>query len=280
MRVLNLGAGVQSTTIYLMMIDGILPTCDYAIFADTGDEPKAVYEHVAFLESLNGPKIIRVTAGNLGDNLVNGINSTGQRFVSIPAFLSENDDGRNTGIGRRQCTKEFKVNPIESEIRKLCLSVPGRPLPKGVTVTQIFGLSFDEPGRVARVRGIYEGRKQWQCEFPLFDEFMTRGDCGSWLKKRLPGYDVPRSACVFCPYRSDAEWSDLKENDPASWDRAVEIDHAIRDATSACQRGLNSKQYLHRSCVSLDLVQLNPKPIDKQSKFGWSTMPCEGFCGN
>lgn len=279
MRVLNLGAGVQATTIYLMMIDGELPTCDVAIFADTGDEPEAVYRHLQMLEQLAGPKIIRVSAGNLGQNLIEGKNSTGQRFVSIPSFLSV--DGRgNSGIGRRQCTKEYKIEPIERHIRELCGSEKGRPLPKGTTVTQIFGLSFDEPGRVARVRGLYETRKQWKAEFPLFDEFMTRPDCVKWLQRRLPGYVVPRSACVFCPYRSDAEWVAMKEADPAAWDRAVEIDNAIRLETSACQRGMEAKQYLHRSCKPLEEVQFNPKPPSNQKMMDWSGMDCEGMCGN
>ena len=34
-NILNLGAGVQSTALYLMSIDGEVPKFDYAIFADT-----------------------------------------------------------------------------------------------------------------------------------------------------------------------------------------------------------------------------------------------------
>jgi hypothetical protein len=47
MRVVSLGAGVQSTTMALMAAHGELtPMPDAAIFADTGWEPKAVYEHL------------------------------------------------------------------------------------------------------------------------------------------------------------------------------------------------------------------------------------------
>lgn len=41
-RVLNLGAGTQSSVIYLMMCRGELPPADVAIFADTQWEPKEV----------------------------------------------------------------------------------------------------------------------------------------------------------------------------------------------------------------------------------------------
>lgn len=54
LRVLSLGAGVQSTTLALMAAHGeIGPMPDCAIFADTGWEPKAVYDHLAWLMSPN-----------------------------------------------------------------------------------------------------------------------------------------------------------------------------------------------------------------------------------
>lgn len=277
MRVLNLGAGVQSSTIYLMMIDGILPTCDLAIFADTGDEPQAVYDHVALLDRLGGPEIVRVSAGSLGDNLIRGVDSTGQRFVSIPTFLSHGGN-ENEGIGKRQCTKEYKLVPIEAEIRRKLGVKPGRRLPRGVIVTQVFGLSFDEPKRVARVKDRFRGRRSWQCEFPLFDDFMTRADCLAWLKNRLPNIHIPRSACVFCPFKTDAEWLALKSN-PDDWARAVEIDEAIRDKTSVCTRGMNATQYLHRSCKPLAEVEFKPAEPDRQKRMKWSQMDCEGMCG-
>jgi hypothetical protein len=44
LTVISLGAGVQSSTMALMAADGELPKPDCAIFADTGNEPKAVYD--------------------------------------------------------------------------------------------------------------------------------------------------------------------------------------------------------------------------------------------
>ena len=46
LRLLSLGAGVQSTTLLLMSLCGELPKLDAAIFADTGWEPARVYEHL------------------------------------------------------------------------------------------------------------------------------------------------------------------------------------------------------------------------------------------
>ncbi len=56
LRALSPCAGVQSTTMALMAAHGeIAPMPDCAIFADTGWEPKAVYEH---LESLASPSVL------------------------------------------------------------------------------------------------------------------------------------------------------------------------------------------------------------------------------
>lgn len=278
-RVLNLGAGVQSTAIFLMLADGELPAVDFAVFADVGDEPEFVYDHLRYLIGLNVMPVHICSQGRLGDDLICGQNSSGGRFVSIPAHLSADDNGQATAIGRRQCTAEYKIKPIEKKIRELVGATPGRPLPQGVTVTQVFGLSFDEPRRVDRVRTQFASRKQWAAEFPLFNDFVTRADCVRYLEKRLPDRQVPRSACVFCPYKSDDEWLLLRQTDPAGWQRAVEIDRAIRDKTSVCAQGMQSSQYLHRSCTPLELVQLNPSAPDRQKKMIWSDMDCEGMCG-
>lgn len=51
LKILSLGAGVQSTVLALMACDGSLPGLDGAIFADTGWEPPSVYEQVDRLEA-------------------------------------------------------------------------------------------------------------------------------------------------------------------------------------------------------------------------------------
>ena len=56
LRVLSLSAGVRSTTLALMAAHGeVGPMPDCAVFADTGLEPRAVYDHLAWLMSPNVP---------------------------------------------------------------------------------------------------------------------------------------------------------------------------------------------------------------------------------
>jgi hypothetical protein len=88
-HILNLGAGVQSTALYLLSMDGQVPKFDAAIFADTKAEPGAVYKHLKWLQSLNGPRIYVRSKGSLAKHLRDGVNSTGQRHsASIPAFTA------------------------------------------------------------------------------------------------------------------------------------------------------------------------------------------------
>lgn len=133
LTILSLGAGVQSTTTALMVKHGDLPMIDAAIFADTGWEPQAVYEHLAWLESVVPFPVHRVSAGSLRDDTLARNNTTGGRFSAVPWFLSTG------GLGRRQCTKEYKIRPIQRKVRELL----DARRPKGACSMWI-GISMDE----------------------------------------------------------------------------------------------------------------------------------------
>lgn len=114
LTVISLGAGVQSTTMALMAAKGeITPMPNCAIFADTGWEPKSVYEHLERLIPALPFPVHKVSAGNIRDNIITSKNTTGGRFASVPWYTE------NGGMGRRQCTREFKVEPLERKQRKL-----------------------------------------------------------------------------------------------------------------------------------------------------------------
>jgi hypothetical protein len=126
---------VQSTALYLKFIRGEMPwKLDAAIFADTQEEPEAVYSHLTWLKSLNGPPILVGTAGKLGDDLIHGTNSSGQRFASIPAFTTP-DGGKTIGQTKRQCSKEYKTEVIGRVLRRQILGLP----PKDIAETRRVG---------------------------------------------------------------------------------------------------------------------------------------------
>ncbi len=304
-HILNLGAGVQSTALYLMSSRGdepeFVPRFDFAIFADTQDEPGEVYRHLEWLRSLGGPPIITGTVGRLGDDLVSGMNSTGKRFASIPAYTRADGDAKE-GQTKRQCTAEYKVAVVENLIRRQVLNLGFRGhIPKDVLVHQYLGLSYDEPGRVARVRQRFAGTVnptpflpiddfgdrpprnerspvRWAVpHFPLFEMEWTRSDCVAYLASL--GVEAPRSACVFCPYRSNAEWRHLRQTDPANWDRAVAVDEALRRPGVVVNRGMNKPLYVHRSCVPLAVAPIDQPESAADVYFFGSSQECEGMCG-
>jgi len=88
--VLSLGAGVQSSTMALMAARGdIGPMPDCAIFADTGWEPQHIYDWLIWLEKQLPFPIHQVQVGNIKTNTLEGMNSTGQRFASLPFYMKK-----------------------------------------------------------------------------------------------------------------------------------------------------------------------------------------------
>lgn len=301
LHILNLGAGVQSTTLYLMSMAGEAPAVEAAIFADTGEEPAAVYRHLEWLQSLKGPPILIRTAGRLGDDLVRGRRPTGAsyperrnggRFAAIPCFTSDGDGGE-VGRTRRQCSKEYKTEVIEKAIRRDLLGLkPRQRVPRGVRIFQYFGISWDERSRASRIWERFHVEKSTYAEpiFPLVARQWTRANCIDWLAGRVP-HEVPRSACVFCPFHNDSEWTRIKQTDPESWARAVEIDAALRMPGAVAARDMRQTMYLHRDCQPLTQIEFRPRVNTKELQLGFAIdsneaidaagfgVECEGVCG-
>lgn len=90
--VLSLGAGVQSTTLALMAVEGVLPKPDAAIFADTGWEPKRVYDHLNRLgKALDeaGIPLHRVSRGNLRDDVLSPHTQAGIPYFTLGPLRRE-----------------------------------------------------------------------------------------------------------------------------------------------------------------------------------------------
>jgi len=255
LRTLSLGAGVQSTAVYLLACDGRLDF-DVAIFADTGWEPAEVYAHLSRLEQLGGPPIVRVSAGNIRADALD----PEHRFASPPLFV-RNPDG-SEGMARRQCTSEYKLKPIKAEVRRRLGCPHPTPVPRGVLAEVAIGISVDEIGR-ARDSDVQYMRNV----FPLLDLRWSRKDCERYL--RSAGWEsVSKSACIGCPFHGNAQWRDLRDNHPDEWADAVNFDHAIRNGSARANangKDLRGSMFLHRSRVPLDLA-----PIDRVTRAEWS----------
>ena len=69
-----------------------------------------MYQHLDWLESQLSYELVRVSAGNIRDNVLNGVNTDGRNYLTIPAFII-NPDGTNA-TAARQCTTNYKIEPI------------------------------------------------------------------------------------------------------------------------------------------------------------------------
>lgn len=268
-NVLSLGAGTQSTVMALMAEQGYrgMPKPDIAIFADTGWEPQAVYDHLEWLKDQLSYEVVTVSAGNIKDDLLVGKNPRGHSFMDIPAFLTL-PDGKGS-VSKRQCTSDYKLDPIKAEVRRRLGLEKGKPTPKNVQVRMWLGISVDEISRQK------PSRDSWitNC-WPLIERGYNRSQLYGWFQKRYPERELPRSACIGCPYHSDSEWKHLKENDRAAFDDAVFVDRALRELPQlrALSKGT---AYLHRSRQPLGEIDFS-KAKDYKAAM---QEECEGLCG-
>lgn len=285
-HILNLGAGVQSTALYLMSTRGEykIPRFDYAIFADTGEEPEEVYAHVEWLKTLKGPEILtRSAGGRLGDDLIAGGSrrSRGSRgFASIPAYTVSRTTG-GVGLTRRQCTKEYKTEVIEKCVRREIFGMKPKERIAGRFFSHTYlGLSAEETRRVRNNLAIFERMKKWRkVHFPLWEMNWHRQTIKAYLRKIVP-HDVPRSACTFCPFHDNAEWQRIKAS-PVDWERACHIDDMLRKGARAAQ-DMHGELFVHRSCKPLREADLSTDESEthEMSFSGVAATDCTGFCGH
>lgn len=258
-HVISLGAGVQSSTMALMAARGELtPMPDAAIFADTGAEPQKVYDWLNVLERELPFLVARVARGNLRDEIY-GWAAGANRIDARPPFFTSGG-----GMLRRQCTQDFKIQPIRKKVRELIGLKPGQRGPAEIAVTQWIGISTDEAMRMKPSRDHYIAMR-----WPLIEKGMSRTDCLAWLDSH--GYPAPpKSACTFCPYHDNAMWRDMRDNDPESWADALAVDALIR-------AGDSERWYLHRDLLPLDQVDLRTAEEAGQTRL--FDDECEGMCG-
>jgi hypothetical protein len=267
-NVLNLGAGVQSSTLALMAAAGeIGPMPDFAIFADTQAEPISVYKWLDWLETQLPFPVHRVTQGNMTEAMMTFRTAKDGRVWTksmIPAFMQAPDG--SIGLLGRSCTAEYKITPILQNLRKLCGIKRGE---KNLQITQWIGISYDE------IQRMKPSRDKWtQHRWPLVEREMRRHDCIAWLKQN--GFpEPPRSACSYCPFHNNTEWRKLKYNEPEAFAEAVRVEKELqRTKKAAADR---SVPWLHRSCIPLEEVDLSTEEDAGQlDMFG---NECEGLCG-
>lgn len=267
---LSLGAGVQSSTLALMAAAGeVGPMPKGAIFADTQAEPASVYKWLDWLEKQLPFPVYRVTKGSLTEDSIRIHKRTRRDGVRvqglIPAFVLKKNG--ETGILGRSCTADYKVQQIMRKLRKLESVSRGE---KNIRLVQWIGISSDEATRMKPSRDAW-----YAIRWPLIELGMSRHHCLDWMKKR--GFPVPpRSACIYCPFHSDAEWRRLRDKEPEEFTKAVIFERDLQKAHAVddCRKGV---PFLHSSAIPLDKVDFSTDEDHGQQMLFQNE--CEGMCG-
>lgn len=275
LSVISLGAGVQSSALLMLAANDELPK-GYekptdAIFADTGDEPGSVYQWLEKLSGLaetSGIRLHVVSAGVLSEAALEGRSGAG-----IPAFLG-NSLGR-VAMSPRACTSDFKVAPIRRKVREILGVGPNERIGKE-SVDMLIGISVDEVQRARTSRVGYIRNR-----YPLLDMRLSRSEARAYVARQGLG-EPPRSACVFCPYRSDNSWRELRDNEPEAFQRAVAFDGRLRESNRTRREGGSSNAmpfdvFLHRSL--LPLAEVDFSTPEENGQLSLFANECEGMCG-
>ena len=270
---LSLGAGVQSSVMLMLAIRGEIERPDHVIFADTGFEPRAVYEHLEWCKKqcLKAELPIHVVKATMDMREEFEAYEAGEikHMHSRPPLYMTRTDGKGPGWPSiRQCTGNSKVEPLARIQKKLMGHKTERTIADGECILQI-GISTDEARRASpsRVRWI-------EHSYPLIDPLkMSRSDCQSWWERNYPHHSLPSSSCVICPYKTNRMWAAMKRDTPEDFAVAVEYDKRFR---AAYERRTGQSVYVSREFKPLDEVSLG----EGQQAFDLEDeIYCAGGCG-
>lgn len=298
--VMSFGAGIQSTAILTLAGEGLIPMPDRWVFSDPGFEGTDTYAHLERCKDYltrKGGKLDIVTAGNIEQDALDFArrrqNSDIKRYASIPMFIEKRDG--TDGILPRQCTTEYKLEPIEQYHRREVLGLKHRQrAPKDPAVDVWIGISLDEERRASAPGRWVETEESigndlfgdpvktkvrkwkpvpWQTKtFPLlgYTLFPDRSrqrderfeECEGWDREdavnwlaKVWEWPVPRSACICCPYRRNDEWREMRDSSPADWQRAVVFDREIR-------RAYGEGQQARPALAGVPYLHRTRKPLD------------------
>lgn len=198
MKILSWGLGLQSTALIEMSLSGDydIPKLDAAIFADTGYEHEyshEIYDFYAPRAIKAGIKVEKIGGQDILNDQFN--------HVDLPLFILGTDR-----MIKRKCTRDYKIRPIQREIRDL-LGVNRRGRLAADLVTLWLGITVDEIHRAKDSRVAYITH-----QFPLLVLGFHRDDCTTYLKNK--GLPIPgKSSCKFCPFQQPYEWAEKSLED-------------------------------------------------------------------
>lgn len=209
-RFISLSGGVESSTMCLLYGKGAT-----AIFCDTGNEHRELYERLDFLEGVltdyhNGDfKVIRLKPNpKIKGTHVSSLSEGIKAFAFMPS------------PNARYCTSRFKIEPIEAFLKQ------------NGDCEILIGLNADEDPGTVRV-GNHEKLKNVHYRYPLYEDGYDRNDCEEILKSHglHPNFPVymSRGGCTFCFYKSKAEYKAMYILDRPTFQAAWDLEKSVQD---------------------------------------------------
>jgi len=228
-QILNYGGGWQTTGMLVLIEQGTLPRPDRIVIADTGRERKTTWR---YLEQTAQPRMralgleIEIAPRSLAKVDIYSHQGT----LLLPAYTA-------TGKLSAYCSNEWKQRVVDRYLRQT-----GAPV--AAERTHWIGFTYDERQRIKGEQGRL---------YPLVDMMLTKADIRQII--RAAGWPDPTpSACFMCANLDNAEWRNIRANDPADFEAACVLDEEIREEDRF--RG-GSGVWLHRSRVPLREADLD-----------------------
>ena len=237
LTVLSFGAGQDSTAILYKIVydpdfrEKYVSGKVIVVFADTGNEHPATYEHLESIGRFCDEHDIEFF------NLASNEWATGDWKGGLIGFY----EAKNT-IGSKAfpktCSHRLKIDPIYKFLEfyvyvtyDLARAFTGRKrgfyqfVAKHGKIRVLIGIASGEERRAAKNKG---SGKKWfddciDVVYPLLDEGMNRADCQDFI--RAMGHQVPLpSNCIFCPFLSKQELLFMARSMPEQYKYFVHLE--------------------------------------------------------
>lgn len=224
MIVINWGGGTNSTALIAESLRrGIRP--DLVVFSDTGSEMPHTY---AFLEefklwlSLRGLSLHETRWERVREP---------KGFIPLHENCLRLGDLPSAVYGNRGCSIKYKAQPIDAFVESHPLYTAA--IAAGERVERWLGYDDDEDTRGRNFVPSPQGSLfptpalKWNWRAPLQEWRIGRARCVEIIREA--GLSQPgKSSCFLCPHMRPAEIEYLKEQHPALYQKAIEIEDKAR----------------------------------------------------
>ncbi len=226
-EMISFGAGVNSVAMTIMLVnDGWRGPI---VFADTAGEHPETYCYLTYFSRWleeRGLEITRLTYETMPRLYAHDKRIGSTRGATLWQYCY--DSGIIPLLAKRWCSVTFKRGPLEAWRREHDIGIC------------LLGICASEPRRI---------RDDPNVRYPLYEEGITREGCKRII--RAAGLEVPRkSGCFFCPGQRIGEWKRLYYEQPALYERAVQLEE---NASQHCQKwatldphGISLRQHAER----------------------------------